>query len=567
MLGRLRIRTKLAVLVAVPVVALVITAVLGWTTLQDTKILGPRYDSIKTSQNLIADVMPPPDNVVESYLVAYQMLGADTATRNTLLQRFDGLRKAFEDGHAYWSTRLGAPSDAALRTAFLGDAYNAGHEFFSIALSQFEPAIERDDIIAARSILDTTMADAYARHHAAIEHTLALAIQREQQSEKSADKFVSSRTVTLAGLFFGILALATLLGLLVARAITRSIERIRDRAHEVATADLPDIVTQIDALREHDDMPTLPAITADTNDELAELATALTTLQNTAVRLAGEQALVRRNVSDVFVSLGRRNQGLLTRQLSFITDLEREQTDDDVLADLFRLDHLATRMRRNAESLLVLAGAEPSRRVQQPMAIADVVRAALSEIEDYSRVDYSDIEVGSLKGNVATDAAHMLAELLENAASFSPPDSRVEVIGRVTHDGYLLTIVDHGIGMDTEALLEGNRRISKVTPLDRAPSKVLGLYVVGRLAKRHGISVFLGETPNGGVTAKVVVPARLLQGHRGILPAAPIESPAEQLAFEVPKPPAPIPIPVAPVPEPVSETVEPEPEPQPEPEP
>ena len=526
MLGRLRIRTKLAVLLAVPLLALVATGVLGWTTLQDTKVLGPRYDGIKTSQNLIADVMPPPDNVVESYLVAYQAVSANRSARDALLQRFDVLRKAFEDGHTYWSTKLSAPSDAALRAAFLGDAYNAGHQFFTIAVQEFEPAVSRGDTLAARSALDGPMSDAYATHQRAIGQTLTLALQREQRSEHAADKFVSSRTVTLAALFAAILALAALLGIVIARSITRSIDRIRDRAREVATDDLPDIVARIESVHDHsDDIPSLPPIRVPGDDELAELAATITTLQDTAVRLATEQAVVRRNVSDVFVSLGRRNQALLSRQLAFITDLEREQTDDEVLGDLFRLDHLATRMRRNAESLLVLAGAEPSRKVQKPMSVGDVVRAALSEIEDYSRVDFHDIEPTALKGTVVTDAAHMLAELLENAASFSPPDASIEVIGRVSHDGYLLTIVDHGIGMESEMLLEANRRISQVTRLDRAPSKVLGLYVVGRLANRHGISVFLIETPNRGITAKVLVPARLVQDPNAVLPLPP---PAEE---------------------------------------
>ena len=126
MLGRLRIRTKLAVLVAVPVVALLATGVLGWTTLQNTKVLGPRYDSIKTSQGLIADVMPPPDNVMESYLVAYQAVAANGSARTALLQRFDSLRKSFEDGHAYWTSKLTAPSDSELRATFLGTAYCHG---------------------------------------------------------------------------------------------------------------------------------------------------------------------------------------------------------------------------------------------------------------------------------------------------------------------------------------------------------------------------------------------------------------------------------------------------------
>ena len=214
----------------------------------------------------------------------------------------------------------------------------------------------------------------------------------------------------------------------------------------------------------------------------------------------------------MFINLGRRNQNLLNRTLNFITTLEESERNPESLDNLFRLDHLVTRMRRNAESLLVLAGTEASRTWSQPVDVGDIVRGALSEIEAYDRIDISALEPVEVRGNVAADVSHMLAELMENATTFSPPSAAVTVIGKYAHDGYLLCVTDNGIGMTQKELREANLRLDQASKFDTSPMMVLGLFVVSRLALRHGIQVQLTESPAEGVTAKVKLPLALLEG-------------------------------------------------------
>jgi hypothetical protein len=211
------------------------------------------------------------------------------------------------------------------------------------------------------------------------------------------------------------------------------------------------------------------------------------------------------------VNLGRRNQNLLGRQLDFITELETNESDPDTLASLFQLDHLATRMRRNAESLLVLAGIEPSRRWSAPVRVSDVIRAALGEVENYERVQIEPIEPAPIVGSAAADVAHLLAELIENALSFSPPDVSVVIRGRWREpDGYRLTIIDQGIGMSAEAVAVANVRLAGSESFTVAPSKYLGHYVAGNLAARHGIQVQLVSQSGRGTVAGVDLPFGLI---------------------------------------------------------
>jgi hypothetical protein len=227
--------------------------------------------------------------------------------------------------------------------------------------------------------------------------------------------------------------------------------------------------------------------------------------------------VLRRNIADSFVNLGRRNQNLLSRQLDFITELERNETDPDALASLFRLDHLATRMRRNAESLLVLAGIDPPRKWAAPVRLNDVIRAALSEIEDYQRVTVVAVEPATVIGSAAAGLAHLLAELMENAVTFSAPDQTVEVRGRsLSEGGYMLAVIDQGLGMSPDELEAANRRLAGTESFTIAPSKYLGHYVTGNLASRHGITVRLqssavgGLVGGGGITATIALPPALL---------------------------------------------------------
>jgi signal transduction histidine kinase len=316
--------------------------------------------------------------------------------------------------------------------------------------------------------------------------------------------------ITVVALLAALVA-AVLVSTRLAQRIVGPLRSLGAKARMIADHQLPLLVRSAQTPGEpDDDLPVLSAVELHTNDEIEDVADAFNIVSSTAADLASDQARSRRDVSRMFVSLGRRNQNLLSRQLELIDRLERETSDPDLLDDLFRLDHLATRMRRNAESLLVLAGEQPARRWSEPVSVTDVVRGAISEIEDYRRVSLDSLDEALLAGTVVADVTHLLAELIENAAQFSPPDTDVVIVGRRVVDGYSLAIVDDGVGMGEEQLEDANRRISASPLVDRVPSSFLGLFVVGRLAARHGIRVKLVESTTEGVTAKVLVPSTLI---------------------------------------------------------
>jgi PAS domain S-box-containing protein len=236
------------------------------------------------------------------------------------------------------------------------------------------------------------------------------------------------------------------------------------------------------------------------------------------IRDVTEQAALRTSISDLLHNLARRSQGLVDRQLELIDELERNEVDPDRLDELFRMDHLATRMRRNVENLIVLSGVDQRRRWSGSVPLRDVVEAAVAEVEDYSRVQVAVVHDLPLAGQAASDVAHLLAELVENATSFSSPTTTVEVSGGPTGNGYVIEIEDHGIGMSDIELEEANRRLAEPLAADVAVSRMMGFHVVGRLAARHGIRVQLRHCWFGGVTALVLLPAALL-GSEGEHPA------------------------------------------------
>jgi len=236
------------------------------------------------------------------------------------------------------------------------------------------------------------------------------------------------------------------------------------------------------------------------------------------IRDVTEQAALRRSIGDLLHNLARRSQGLVDRQLELIDELERHEVDPDRLQELFRMDHLATRMRRNVENLIVLSGVDQRRRWSESVPLRDVVEAAVAEVEEYSRVQVVGIHDLTLAGQAASDVAHLLAELVENATSFSSPTTMVEVSGSPTGNGYVLEIEDHGIGMSDAELAEANRRLAAPLAADVAVSRMMGFHVVGRLAARHGIRVQLRPCWFGGVAALVLLPA-VLVGSAGEHPA------------------------------------------------
>ncbi|RKT15773.1 signal transduction histidine kinase [Streptomyces sp. 1114.5] len=294
---------------------------------------------------------------------------------------------------------------------------------------------------------------------------------------------------------------------LIARSMVRSLTRLQAAAEDVAERRLPELVKTLSESDPHDVDTTVEPVAVDSADEIGHVAHAFDMVHSEAVRLAAEQALLRGNINAMFTNLSRRSQGLIQRQLSLISELESREADPDQLANLFKLDHLATRMRRNGENLLVLAGEDPGRRWTRPVPLVDVLRAAASEVEQYERIELAAVPSAEVAGRVVNDLVHLLAELLENATSFSSPQTRVRVTGHALPDGRVLVeIHDTGIGLSPDDLAEINERLANPPTVDVSVSRRMGLFVVGRLSLRHGIRIQLRPSDSGGTTALVMLP-------------------------------------------------------------
>ncbi|MFF9478890.1 nitrate- and nitrite sensing domain-containing protein [Streptomyces sp. NPDC014733] len=328
-----------------------------------------------------------------------------------------------------------------------------------------------------------------------------------------AGELESDATRTLV--FFGVLALGSIAALATlaigaARSVSGPLGALTRQARDVAGDRLPAAVARVQKESGAPEPLGPLSVPSGAGTEIRQMADAFDQMQKVAYDLATEQAVLRRNATESLVNLGRRNQNLVRRQISFINKLEHEDADPATLANLFELDHLATRMRRNAESLLVLAGEASPRTWATPLSVTDVIRAALSEVEEYRRVSLRQVDAAFVSGTVVSEIAHLLAELVENALSFSPPDTDVEVEGRRTSAGYLVAIVDHGTGMPAPAMAEANVRLSGAASFMAEPTRFLGHFVVGALARKCGIEVRLGEAPAAGTVARVLIPATLL---------------------------------------------------------
>ncbi|MEV1063830.1 nitrate- and nitrite sensing domain-containing protein [Streptomyces sp. NPDC050263] len=313
------------------------------------------------------------------------------------------------------------------------------------------------------------------------------------------------------------LLLAFILAGAVARQMSRSMRQLRNAAFGIAEQRLPMLVDQLSRTDPGRVDTRVAPIPITTTDEIGEVARAFDQVHREAVRLAAEQALLRGNINAIFTNLSRRNQSLIEGQLTLITDLENNEADPDQLENLFRLDHLATRMRRNGENLLVLAGEEPGRRWDQPVPLVDVLRAASSEVEQYERIELSGVPEAEIHGRAVTDLVHLLAELLENATTFSSPQTKVRVTATRLPDGrVMIEIHDKGIGLTAEDFADINHKLANPPTVDAAISQRMGLFVVGRLSDRHGIRVQL--RPSGeqaGTTSLVMLPDAITHGGGG----------------------------------------------------
>ncbi len=336
----------------------------------------------------------------------------------------------------------------------------------------------------------------------------------------------SALTTLLVAASVGLLAviLSIVFSLLMGRRLLRRLTGLRQAALDLAHDRLPSVMARLRGGETVDVEAEAPPATPSV-DEIDQVQQAFTVVHRAAVQAAVEEANLRRGISDVFRNLARRNQALLHRQLGLLDAMERRAGEPEQLEDLFRIDHLTTRMRRHAEGLIILSGDSPGRSWSQPVPFIDVLRAAVAEVEDYTRIQVEVRSNAALAGHSVADVVHMLAELLENATVFSPPGTPVRVQGELVGRGFAVEVEDRGLGLSDERLAEINRELSEVPAFDLAGSDRLGLFITARLAHRHDIKVTLRSSPYGGTTAIVIIPMSLV---------VPDDGQAEPLAVTAP---------------------------------
>jgi signal transduction histidine kinase len=355
--------------------------------------------------------------------------------------------------------------------------------------------------------------------------------QLEQQSIKAASDESSSvtrQTTIEATLVLLVLIIAVALAVLLARSLNLSLRRLREGALSVANRDLPDAVARLRDVRNLGDggaddivRQVRDPIQLGTRDEVGQVAQAFNVVHREAVRIAAEQAALRTSVSAMFLNLARRSQSLVDRMIGELDQIERGEEDPKRLAQLFELDHLATRMRRNDENLLVLAGADSSAPRREDALLVDALRAAQSEVELYNRIEFGTVDTDiSITALAVNDVVRLIAELLDNATRFSPPNSIVVADGRRIRDYVVIQVEDRGLGMSEEQMDILNRRLAEPPSVDVAAFRLMGLAVVGRLASRYGIRVELRANIEGGTVAQVVLPSTIV-----MLPNRPIDPP------------------------------------------
>ncbi len=333
-----------------------------------------------------------------------------------------------------------------------------------------------------------------------------------QQVISATGNAATSKEIELAiavGASFLMMLIVLIFSIRIARTLIRRVAGLRMDALSLALDRLPSVVGRLRRGEAVDLKAETPPLRYGF-DELGQLGDAFTRVQETAIASAVQEANLRNGFNQVFLNIARRSQTLLHRQLSLLDAMERRTEDPDELEELFRVDHLATRMRRHAEDLVILAGSTPGRGWRSPIPFADVLRAAASEVEEYARISVIGVPEVGLAGRAVNDVVHLLAELLENATMFSPPDTQVAMSGQVVPNGFVIEIEDRGLGMSVAAIEDANARLAAPPDFDPANSSRLGLFVVSRLSARQGISVGLRRSPYGGVTAVALIPAELV---------------------------------------------------------
>jgi len=415
-------------------------------------------------------------------------------------------------------------AQSANQSDFDADTNNAEQEYFNNTVSghSVDVAAEEENLaqtigtnnlntpITAQDARGLTAQDWYSNASAGIDDTRTVADGLVSSITNRADTLRSQATRNLlinSLVALVLLFLVLLISTVVARSLIRPLRKLRSDALDVAGHRLPEMVRRLSQSESTDESVDIEPIGVSSTDEIGEVARAFDQVHREAVRLAADEAMLRGNLNAMFINLSRRSQSLIERQLSLIDSLEQSEQDPGRLSSLFRLDHLATRMRRNSENLLVLAGHEVTRRWSQPVPLVDVLRAAISEIEQYERV-VLNVQPGIVVvGQAVNDVVHLIAEIVENATTFSPEDTQVYVSGQpLSSGGVLLDITDNGVGISDQEMSHANWRLDNPPVVDVAVSRRMGLFVVGRLAARHGVRVRLRHAQASGLTALIWLP-------------------------------------------------------------
>ena len=451
------------------------------------------------------------------------------ASGQSQLGALDALMRSNEEASSVGAVLVAAATDPSLRRLLL-DSQVADQQHLRRFRELVEPgqaalvdtvegglAGQRIRDLASRITLSTVGGTTGATEAltAAITYTDLRRLAQDRVAREIAagadDRAASATTIawSVTGGATALLIIVVFLGITVSRTISQPLRRLTRAAGVVAELSGAELRRVADSDSPDPAPPKLAAVEVDSEDEIGELATALNRVQATAALLLERQITTRRNVSVMFTNIARRSQNLVGRQLALIDDLERNERNPELLQRLYRLDHIATRLRRSADSLLVVSGTIDQQLTGTPSDIADIIRAALAEIEGFRVVELGEIAEAAVNASVVSDLRLLLAELLENATNFSPPGATVEVTASVSGGVCEIRIADHGVGLGTARMAEENQRLVERERLDVAPTSVLGLFVVGRLARRHGLEVSLEPSPDRGVTAVVRLPQRV----------------------------------------------------------
>ena len=470
----------------------------------------------------------------DSSHAAYEssLLSAQTSGSNAMIEFMSAV--GYQQEYTEQRERFARLAPQGQTDALNGIDYNSDQKFLDQQFSQLEVDPSPLNGLTTVGELQRAMKDVVdpTIMHTAKESAARLAITRSLTEQIASTADSTSNTAWWRAVLLLLLALLIsitwiTLSVLIRHSVVRPVQRLTAAARKVATVSEAELSRVADDDATDESPARLEALPVLARDELGALAAAFNQVQITAAGLLERQVTSRRNIAEMFGNIGRRVSNLTTRQLALIDAVERGETDPELLEQLYRIDHIAVRMQRNADSLMLLAGIRESELDGRPAAVSHVVRAALGQIEGYQRVVLYAQTDATVVPDIVGDLVLMLAELLENAASFSPAHSNVEVTVRSAAGGQAaIEIVDHGLGMGSDRLAEENARLVRRERLDLVPTKVLGLFVVGTLARRWGVTVTLARTPGGGVTSLVTVPSTLLAAPQAAAPAAPVAPPA-----------------------------------------